>query len=174
MTELLIRTKWVKRAKSNAVWIIIGTELKELNRFRGQKARSRLKAKAIQGIQQRLDALKPKLPRNARYWNRKKPGEFASLPTTETMAKECGLLKVYRTWFKLGSDHMHNSHRVLEGFMVTDRQGNLKHWVLDPVASDLAGTFHRLDCITAAFMGYLQKFGWPIDKNRLEEVAARA
>jgi len=94
MTELLIRTKWVKRNKSNAAWVIVGTELKELNRFKTQKIRRKLKAQAIESIQQRLDELKPKLPRNAWFWSRNASGEFAAPPSTETMARECGLLKV--------------------------------------------------------------------------------
>jgi len=102
LTELFIRAKWVKRNRSNAVWIVLGTEMKQLNQFKGQKVRSRMKTKAIQCIEQQLDKLKPNLPRGSRYWNRNKSGEFATLPSTETMARECGLLKIYRTWFKWG------------------------------------------------------------------------
>jgi len=172
MTELLIRAKWVKRNKSNAAWIIVGTELKELNRFKSQKTRSILGAAAIQSIQQRLDELKPKLPRNARCWSRNASREFAALPSTEAMARECGLLKVYRTWFKLASDHTHSSHKVLERFIVGDGKGNFKHLILDPNPRDLAATRYYLNCIAVGFMGLLVKSGWPIDKLRLQKIDA--
>lgn len=170
MSELLVRTKWVKRDRSNALWIVIGTEMKDLNRFVGQKAPSKLRAKAIQSIQQRLDEVKPFLPRNARYWKRNKPGEFAALPSAETMAKECGLLKVYRTWFKLASDHTHSSPRVLERFMAADEKGNFQNWILDPTPNDLSTTCTRLNCLAVGFMRYLAQFGWPIDKVHLQQI----
>ncbi len=172
LTELLLRTKWVKRNKSNAVWIILGTELKELNQFRGHKTRNKLKVKAIETIQNRLDKLKPHLPHNARYQNRKKPGEFAPLPSAETMARECGLLKAYRGWFKLGSEHTHSSHRVLERFMARDENGEFKHWILDPQPEDLS-TGDLLNSLAVGFLAYLRKFGWSIDNNRLKAVTAR-
>lgn len=170
MSELLIRTKWVKRNKSNAVWIILGTETKDLNRFKSQKERSKLKTKAIQSIERGLNEVKPRLQRNARYWNSKSPSELASLPSIETMAKECGLLKTYRTWFKFGSDHTHSSHRTLERFMATDQKGNLRHWILDPPPADLSVTRYRLNCIAVGYLGCLLQFGWRIDKTRLEEI----
>jgi Family of unknown function (DUF5677) len=172
LTELLIRTKWVKHNKSNAVWIIVGTELKELNQFKGQKTRSKMKTKAIESIQERLDTRKSQLPRNARYWNPNRPGELAALPSAEAMARECGLLKVYRSWFKLGSDHTHSSHRVLERFMAVDENGIFKNWILDPKPEGSSATGDRLNCLAVGFLAYLRKFGWLIDDARLRAATA--
>lgn len=173
MTEILIRVKWAKRNKSNAVWILLGTDSEEANRFRKQGSRSKSKTAAIQCIDQHLNQIKPTLPRNARYWNPKSPKDFRQLPTMKRMAEECGMLKIYWSWFKKGSDHTHSACRVLERFMATDERGEFKHWVLDPIPSDLPRSWQHLNFLVIGLLCYLKKFGWAVDEASLSKITGQ-
>jgi hypothetical protein len=168
MGELVIRVKWVHRRKSNAVWMILGTEQADLNRFSAYKGRrSRVHQAAIDAIQQRL-AILPALSKKGRFWQKTQPGKVRRLPSIEAMAKEGGMVRFYRGFFKWGSEHTHASHRVLERFMVLDAQGRFTgRFVLVPPDNDLSLASHHLLVVVVIFLGFLRKYGVPlVDENR--------
>jgi Family of unknown function (DUF5677) len=168
MGELVIRVKWVHQKKSNAVWMILGTEQADLNRYSSYKGRrSRVHQTAIDAMQKRL-AIMPTLSKKGRFWQKTRPGIVRKLPTVKTMAEESGMVRFYRGFFKWGSEHTHASHRVLERFMVLDAERKFTgRFVLAPPNDDLSFASHHLLVVVVIFLGFLRKYGVPlVDENR--------
>jgi uncharacterized protein DUF5677 len=174
MAELLIRVKWVHKKESNAVWMILGTELADLNRFSAHKISSRHRNAAIAAINQRFSKLLPTLSKKGRFWHKTLPNRVRKFPTIEVMAEESGMLKLYRGFFQWGSWHTHASHRVLERFMVLDADRNfMGSFVLKPIREDLSFTTHHILCITIIFLGLLRKYGYPVNDNRFQALGRK-
>jgi Family of unknown function (DUF5677) len=117
MLEIFILTKWIQKQRTNAPWAVMGHDLRDLNRFVSYKDRSRLRKKAVAEMQQRFESLTTSLPKKGRYWDKKRAGQLRKEPDLMTMARECGTIKIYRSYYKLGSEHAHSSHKVLARFM---------------------------------------------------------
>ena len=167
MAELVIRVKWVHKRRSNAIWMVIGTEQAELNRFLSSKDLSRGRKEAIAALQERLKVL-PKLSKKGRYWDKTTPWKVRTLPKILRIAKESGTLNIYRGFFKLGSEHTHASHRVLERFMILDEERNFAgRFSLVPQREDLHFTSYHMLSIAIIFLGLLRKWGWPVSNDRL-------
>ena len=169
MVEIFIRTKWVQKRKSHAPWIIIGTELRDLNRFSSYKDRSRLRKMAVAEIQQRLDGMASKLSKKGRFWNRKKVGQLRNQPDLKKMAEECGMVKKYRGSYKWGCDHAHSSHKVITRFMDLDAERNWTgRFIVDrPPGDNLSFTSYHILVLALLFLYLLSKpCGWSIDERR--------
>jgi hypothetical protein len=174
MMELLIRFKWVHKRKSHAHWVILGTEQADRHRFSADKRSIRSKTAAIAAIDQRIAKALHTMPKNARFLHNKAGGALRRLPNVETMAKECGALKLYRGFFKWGSDHTHGSHRVLERFMTLDSQRNFTgKFTLTGNLNDLSFASHHILSIVVIFLHLLMKCGWPVDKSRYQSLGLK-
>ena len=165
MVEIFVRAKWVQERKSNAPWVTIGLELNDLNRFVSYKDRSRLRRAAIAELQAGLDSIAPMLSKRGRFWDKKR-GKLRRHPSVDQMAKECHAVKIYRGFFKHGSDHAHSSHQVITRFMVFDAQRNWTgRFVLDrPPGDNLSFTSYHILNLAMLFLHVLEKScGWPAD-----------
>lgn len=174
MVELLIWLKWVYKRKSHAYWVILGTEQSDRNRFSADKRPLRSKAAAIAAIDQRIARVLSTMPKNARFFSKKITGTLKRLPGAETMAKECGALKLYRGFFKWSSDHTHGSHRVLERFMILDSQRNFTgKFTLTGNVNDLPLASHHILSLVVIFLAALMKRGRPVDKSRFQSLGMK-
>jgi Family of unknown function (DUF5677) len=174
MTEILVRVKWIHKRKSHAAWLTLGKELADRNRFASYKSRSRLRIAAVAAIDERVAEVLPRLPKNARYWQKNRPGRLCKPPSIEKMAKECGMLKLYRGFFKWGSDHSHAAHAILERFMTLDAKGDFTGtFVLVPPPDELASTSHYILAMAAMFVGFLRKYGWPVNEGSYKSIAGK-
>lgn len=169
MVEIFIRTKWIQKRKSHAPWIVIGHELRDFNRFTNHRDRSRARKQAIAAMQRRIAMFTSNLSKRARFWSKKHPGVLRNEPDLGIMARECGTVKIYRGYYKLGCEHSHSSYHVLTRFMGldADRQWTGKFFLDEPPGDNLAFTSHYLLNATFLFMMMLhKKAGWPIDLTR--------
>jgi uncharacterized protein DUF5677 len=169
MVEIFIRGKWIQKRKTNAPWTVIGHELRELNRFMAHKGRSRARKQAIAALQERIDAFTSNLSKRGRFWSKKNSGVLRKEPDMNVMAKECGALKIYHGYYKLGCEHSHSSHHVLTRFMELDanRQWTGTFVLSNPPGDNLSMTSHYLLNLTFLFVMMLhKKAGWPIDATQ--------
>jgi hypothetical protein len=128
MAEHIIKIKWFYLRKTNADWLIIATEQKDLNRLQGKRRLLRVEKEAIQALDSRLSSLT--IRKTASYRDRKK-GQLRPLLSTEAMATKAGLRKFYHSYFKAGSDRAHSRHQ-LDRFLHTDDQGTVGGIIINP------------------------------------------
>lgn len=174
MSEILIKLKWVHRRKSNAHWMVLGTELADHQRFSSQKSRSPQRKAAIVAIEKRFLNVLPGLSKKGRFWHKTKRGQVRSLPTIKIMAKEAGMVGIYQGLFKWGSDHSHASHRILQRFMILDNQRNFAgKFVVNPPAKDDLWVSYHIPSMAMIFLGLLRKYRWPVNGNRFRSIGRR-
>jgi hypothetical protein len=169
MVEMLIRLKWVYLRKSHAHWVIVAAELSD--KRKAQRTRTRYSRLAIAAVDNRL-ANYQSLPKTGRYWDKSR-GQFRSLPKIQDMAKECGMIQKYKGFFKLASDHLHFSHRILQRFISTDQQGNMTIVADVPPGDNLAFSSHYLLCLVILFVDLLKQNGFAVDSNRFTKIATQ-
>lgn len=170
IAEHIIKIKWCYLRKTNADWLIIATERKDLNRLRGKRRLLRVEKEAIQALSSRLSGLA--IRKTASYWDKKK-GQIRPLLSTEAMATKAGLRKLYHSYFKAGSDRTHGRHTQLDRFLHTDDQGAIRGIIIDPIPRDLADAAYSLSAILVHLLLVFQKCGWTFDQSRLSASVAR-
>jgi len=170
VAEHIIKIKWCYLRKTNAEWLIIATERKDLNRLRGKRRLLRVEKEAIQSIGNRLGGLK--IRRNSSYWDRRK-NQIRSLSSTEEMATRAGLKRFYQSYFKAGSDRTHGRHSQLDRFFYIDDQGSFRGFIIDPVPRDLCDAAYSLSAILVRLLLVFQKCGWTFNQSRLSANVAR-
>jgi hypothetical protein len=171
LAEISIRVKWAKKNQSNAKWLIIGTELSDLKKLLHFKKRNKIMQEAVSAIDQRLVGLAKSMRKNGRYWDKRR-GMFRKLISTEQMARECGMLKKYRSYFRYGSDHTHFSHRVLERFMELSEERDFRNFVTAPLV-DLSSASNSVCSIAVTYVLGLRRFGWQFDEKCFLRIASQ-
>jgi uncharacterized protein DUF5677 len=170
MAEHIIKIKWCYLRKTNAEWLIIATERKDLNRLRGKRRLLRVEKEAIQALDSRLGGLK--IRRNASCWDKGK-NQIRMLSSTEEMARRAGLKRFYQAYFKAGSDRTHGRHTQLDRFLRIDDQGSFRGFVIDPIPRDLCDAAYSLSAILVHLLLVIQRHGWTCDQARANANVAR-
>jgi hypothetical protein len=163
ITENIIKIRWCYQRKHNAQWLILGTELKDANRLLRKKQLLQSEKVALRTLQGRLAS--PPIRKSVPYWN-KKTNQIRSLISTEAMATEVGLSKLYRSYFKAGSDRAHARHTQLDRFIETDDKGNIRGFVINPLPRDLMDASYSLSAILYHLLRVLDRSGWKYDHGR--------
>jgi len=163
MSEAIIRIKWIHRRKSYPFWILIDTEL--FNRNHLANVRSSQRKQTLQAIDTNIANLASNLPKTGCYWDKKRGRLRRMNKTMYQMAKECGLLSFYKSYFFFASGYTHLSHHVLGRNIVSEIKTSLT-FKLDTVSDqDVYFSSRFLLALCLTLLEILEKLGYPVDRN---------